>query len=101
MKNNIRHTLWGSTLDGYLYVYQHKLELGSGWEQIPSKANVEIALELEGYTSDPRDGHILHSAKSVIDMIEVDWLDALDDPYQLLEIATDDLIEEDEARRYG
>ena len=96
----MRHTLIGSTFDSYLEINNKRFEAPQN--SVPDAATVRVHLDLQPHDKyNWREGFELKDADSAINGKLIDWMDLLDDPWDFADLALNEMVEDDNARRYG
>ena len=96
----MQYTLEGSTFMSVLGINRTRFEAPEN--TVPDAATVKVRLNLEPYDKyDWREGFQLRGATSVMNGKLIDWMELLDDPWELADLAMDEMVEDDNARRYG
>jgi len=96
----MQYTLTGSTFSSYLEINNVIFEAPEA--SVPDAATVHVRLDLKLLDKhDWREGFELRGATSVMNGKLIDWMELLDDPWPLADLALDEMVEDDNARRYG
>ena len=96
----MQYTLTGNIFSNCLEI--NNARFAAPKNSVPDSATVRVKLELTPYDkNDWREGYQLRGATSVINGKQIDWMTLLDDPWQLTDLVLDEMVEDDNARKYG